>query len=184
MIYTVYVTKFAPFFDGDSIVSTYVFDDLDLALKSASQSACWASSDSIDVIDEQGRIHARWTSLYNFLYRFEDAKTPDAYYNQSLEHITRQVEKHFIPTLATYMNGRDVSFMDDGHEITFTVIPGTESFFFDACMDAGCEDEEAREDGIVDFPVIKTLMAKYLRELERREQRYEKRKQRQLDLPY
>lgn len=184
MEYTVNVTKFTPFFDGDSLVSTHKFDDLDAAVRLASQSACWASSDFIEVIDENGRIHARWTSLYNFIYRFEDVETPDEYYNQSLGQITGQVEKHFIPKLSAYLNGREVSFIHNGEEMTFTVIPGTESIFFDACMDAGCEDEEAREEGIIDFPVIKTLMDKYSGELERRRQRYEKRKQHQLDLPY
>lgn len=184
MEYTVNVTKFTPFFDGDSLAATYKFEDLDMAIRQASVSACWSSSDFIEVIDEQGRIHARWTSLYNFIYRFEDIETPDEYYNQSLAKIAREIEKHFIPKLSACLNGREVSFIHNEEEMTFTVIPGTESIFFDACMDAGCADEDARDDGIIDFPVMKTLMDKYSGEIERRRQRYEKRKQHQLDLPY
>ena len=165
-------------------MSTYVFDDLDLALRSASQSACMSFSDSIEVIDENGRIHAQWTSLYNFIYRFKDSETPDEYFAENLDVVVKQVEKHFIPELSTHLNERIVSFFDNGEEITFTVIPGTESIFMDACMDAGCEAEEAEEEGILDFSVMKTLMTKYTKELAIRQQRYEKHKQRQLDIPY
>ena len=184
MVYTVNVTKFAPFYEGGSLVSAYEFDDLDLAVRSASQSACLSFSDSIEVIDEQGKIYVQWTSLYNFIYQFKDSETPEEHFAKDLDVVVKQVEGHFISEFSTYLSGRTVSFIDNGEEVTFSAIPGTESIFFDACMDAGCEDEEAREEGIHDFPVMKTVMAKYTNELARRQQRYEKHKQRQLAIPY
>jgi hypothetical protein len=184
MVYTVNVTKFAPFYEGAPLVSTYEFEDVDMAIKSASQSACMAFSDSIEVIDEQGRIHASWTSLYNFIYRFKDSETPDESFTKNLNVVVKQIERYFIPELSNYLTGRIVSFVDGGEEITFTIIPGTESFFFDACMDAGCEGEDAREEGILDYPVMKTVNTKYSEEIALRQQRYEERKQRQLNMPY
>lgn len=184
MVYTVNVTKFAPFYGGGSLVSSYEFDDLDLAIRSASQSACLSFADSIEVIDEQGKIYAQWTSLYNFIYQFKDSETPEEHFAKDLDVVVKQVEGHFISEFSTYLSGHNVSFIDNGEEVTFTVIPGTESFFFDACMDAGCEEEEAREAGILDFPVMKTVMTKYTKELDRRQQRYEKHRQRQLAIPY
>lgn len=184
MEYKVNVTKFAPFYEGAPLVSIYVFEDLDLALRSASQAACMSFSDSIEVIDENGRIHAQWTSLYNFIYQFKDNETPEKYFNRNLDAVVDQVEKHFIPELSAHLNERIVSFLDNGEEVTFDVIPGTESIFFDACMDAGCEAEESEEDGVLDFPLMKTLMTKYMNDLDRRHQRYEKHKQRQLAIPY
>lgn len=184
MVYTVNVTKFAPFYEGGQLVSSYEFDDLDLAIRSANQSACLSFADSIEVIDEKGRIHAQWSSLYNFIYQFKDSETPEEYFTKSLSVVVKQIEGHFIPEFSTYLSGHKVSFVDNGEEVTFNVIPGTESIFFDACMDAGCKEEDARLGGIDDFPVMKTVMTKYTAELTRRQQRYEKHKQRQLAIPY
>ena len=183
MEYKVSVTKFAPFYEGDKLVSTHVFDDLELALRDASHWACLSSSDSIEVIDENGLVYAQWTSLYNFIYRFEDKETPEEYFNRHLVRFTQDIIKHFIPELATYINERTVSFIDGVEEVSFAVIPGTEIIFWEACMDAGCKAEDAEQDGILDFPVMKTLMAKYTKELSIRQQRYEERRQRELAKP-
>ena len=181
MAYTLRIKKFAPFYKGDSLVSSYSYDTQEEAERAARQNACLSSSDAIEVIDEQGETRVLWTSLYNFIYCPKGEETLEEYFATSLERYIELIEQ-FIPDFAEHLDGRSVKFANEGEQMELAVIPGTEMILLDACMDAACEAEDARDDGKDDIPVMKTAMEKYQQELDRRQQRYEAHKQRQKDL--